>query len=213
MELTFENIAKVYTAFAKDGRAVNATVEVGIANGIGIHLVGLANEAVKECLLRVIAALQTCGYSFPGKKIVVNIAPALPTLKNVGFMDLPIAIGVLLASKQIEVDSNLLEGCLFYGELGLDGSVRPADNNGIYAAMATAGLLARHHSLLTVKQNAVEAALLPSIYPYGFDTLGQVVEVLTRKQSGRPFLACNLKEWKEIVDRQESMKGFVNLSL
>ena len=97
------------------------TVEVDISPGIGIHLVGLADAAVKESLLRTITALTSLGFRVPGKKIVINLAPA-DIRKNGSGYDVPIAIGILAASGQIS--STHLDEYIIMGELGLDGSVR-----------------------------------------------------------------------------------------
>src|SRR5690606_16480846 len=100
------------------------TVEVHLGSGLPTFaVVGLAAVAVKESRERVRAALATCGYELPAGRITVNLAPAdLP--KEGGRYDLPIAIGVLLASGQIElgVDAAAAE---FYGELGLTGELKP----------------------------------------------------------------------------------------
>ncbi|MDE5889627.1 MAG: magnesium chelatase, partial [Bacteroidales bacterium] len=77
--------------------AVPVTVEVDIRLGLGIHLVGLADAAVKESLLRTTTALQSLGFRIPGKKIVINLAPADMHKKGSGY-DLPIAIGIIAAS-------------------------------------------------------------------------------------------------------------------
>lgn len=113
------------TAFSdtKKGPINKATVEVDIRPGLGIHLVGLADAAVKESLLRVVTAMQSCGYRFPGKKVIINIAPAAPRQTGEGF-DLPIALGILLESGQVKFDP---EGFIFHGQLGLDGSIRATD--------------------------------------------------------------------------------------
>ena len=74
-------------------QAVPVTVEVDINSGIGIHLVGLADVAVKESLLRTMTALQSIGFRIPGKKIVINLAPA-DMRKNGSGYDLPIALGI-----------------------------------------------------------------------------------------------------------------------
>lgn len=102
--------------------AVPVTVEVDITSGIGIHLVGLADVAVKESLLRTVTALQTLGFRIPGKKIVINLAPADLHKKGSGY-DLPIALGIVAASGQKELPG--LGKYIVMGELGLDGSVRP----------------------------------------------------------------------------------------
>ncbi|MBS7290508.1 MAG: magnesium chelatase, partial [Bacteroidales bacterium] len=79
--------------------AIPINVEVDIVPGIGIHLVGLADTAVKESLLRTVTALQALDYKIPGRKIVINLAPADIHKSGSGF-DLPIAIGILAASGQ-----------------------------------------------------------------------------------------------------------------
>ena len=79
--------------------AVPVVVEVDLATGIGIHLVGLADTAIKESLLRTITALQSMGFRIPGKKIVINLAPADMHKKGSGY-DVPIALGIIAASGQ-----------------------------------------------------------------------------------------------------------------
>ncbi|MBQ4306825.1 MAG: magnesium chelatase, partial [Bacteroidales bacterium] len=101
--------------------AVAVTVEVDITNGIGIHLVGLADAAVKESLLRTVTALQSLGFRIPGKKIIINLAPAFMTKNGSGY-DLPIALGIIAASGQRELPG--LGKYVIMGELGLDASIR-----------------------------------------------------------------------------------------
>jgi magnesium chelatase family protein len=104
--------------------AAAVTVEVHLANGLpNFMLVGLADTEVKEARERVRAALLTCGLEFPhNKRITVNLAPAdLP--KDSGRFDLPIALGILAASGQI--DGARLAGHEFAGELSLSGELRP----------------------------------------------------------------------------------------
>ena len=79
--------------------AVEVTVEIDIDRGIGIHLVGLADVAVKESLLRTTTALEALGFHIPGKRIVINLAPA-DLRKNGSGYDLPIAVGIIAASGQ-----------------------------------------------------------------------------------------------------------------
>src|SRR3954464_5234143 len=110
---------------ALDGlQAPPVTVEVHLANGLpNFTLVGLADVEVKEARERVRSALQTCGLEFPhNKRITVNLAPAdLP--KDSGRFDLPIALGILAASGQI--DATRMAGHEFAGELSLSGELRP----------------------------------------------------------------------------------------
>lgn len=105
----------------KDGIVVPVSVEVCITDGIGIHLVG-PDQAVKESLLRVVTAIQQPGYKFPGKKVVINIAPADLRKSGVGY-DLPIALGILAESGQIRIPEHILENGIFYGELGICGDI------------------------------------------------------------------------------------------
>jgi predicted ATPase with chaperone activity len=97
-----------------------STIEVEARAGIGIHLVGLADIAVKETLLRTITALQACGYRIPGKKIIINICPTFLHRNTNGF-DLPIALAIIKETEQADID---IEGLVFHSELGLDGSLR-----------------------------------------------------------------------------------------
>ena len=109
---------------AQNGLAADlVTVEVHLAPGLpGLSIVGLPEAAVRESRDRVKAAITTCGYKFPNRKITVNLAPAdLP--KEGGRFDLPIALGVLAASGQIPIER--LATLEVLGELSLSGEVRP----------------------------------------------------------------------------------------
>lgn len=114
-------LTTIKSATLKGTKAVPVTIEVDITPGIGIHLVGLADTATKESLLRTITAMQSAGYKIPGKKILINIAPA-DTRKSRSELDLPIAVGIIAASGQMELP--LLNKFIIIGELGLDGNVR-----------------------------------------------------------------------------------------
>ena len=115
-------LINIHSAKCIGVQAVHVTVEVDISSGIGIHLVGLADAAVKESLLRTVTALQSLGFRIPGKRIVINLAPA-DIHKNGSGYDVPIAVGILAASGQVEHSS--IGDYLIMGELGLDGTVRP----------------------------------------------------------------------------------------
>jgi magnesium chelatase family protein len=138
--------------------AAAVTVEVHLANGLpNFFLVGLADTEVKEARERVRAALLTCGLEFPhNKRITVSLAPAdLP--KDSGRFDLPIALGILAASGQI--DGARLAGHEFAGELSLSGQLRPV--RGALAtslALQAAGVEA---CLVLPPASAEEAALVP----------------------------------------------------
>ena len=101
--------------------AIPVICECEITQGLGIHMVGLVDTAVKESLLRTVTALQASGYRIPGKKIIVNLAPA-DLRKDGSSYDLPIALAMLAASGQIELPG--LEDAVILGELALDGQLR-----------------------------------------------------------------------------------------
>ncbi|WP_042421888.1 YifB family Mg chelatase-like AAA ATPase [Comamonas granuli] len=135
------------------------TVEVHLANGLpSFTLVGLADVEVKEARERVRSALQNAGLEFPhNKRITVNLAPAdLP--KDSGRFDLPIALGILAASGQI--DAARLAGWEFAGELSLSGELRP-----VRGALATSLALQTQQEqarLVLPPDSAEEAALVPA---------------------------------------------------
>ncbi|MFA7162724.1 MAG: magnesium chelatase domain-containing protein, partial [Eubacteriales bacterium] len=98
-------------------------IEVDISNGLpSFDIVGLADTAVKESRERVRAAIKNSGFNFPVKRLTVNMAPG-DTKKEGSAYDLAIAVGILMATGQIEKDNSL--DPIFLGELSLDGSIRP----------------------------------------------------------------------------------------
>ena len=153
--------------------AVPVTVEVDITTGLGIHLVGLADAAVKESLLRTITALQSMDFRIPGKKIVINLAPADMHKKGSGY-DVPIALGIIRASRQRELP--LLEQFIIMGELGLDGSVRE-----IPGALPIAELASRMglRGCILPALSAREAVEYGGIEIYGVETLDDVLRILS----------------------------------
>lgn len=157
--------------------AVPVTVEINISTGLGIHLVGLADAAVKESLLRTITALQSLGYRIPGKKIVINLAPADMHKKGSGY-DVPIALGIIAASGQRELP--LLEKFMVMGELGLDGGVRD-----IPGALPIAELASREglSGCILPSASAMEALEYSSIDVYGVDRLEDVLHILSGEEA------------------------------
>lgn len=170
---------------ALDGfSAAAVTVEVHLANGLpSFTLVGLADTEVKEARERVRAALATSGLEFPhNKRITVNLAPAdLP--KEGARFDLPIALGILAASGQI--DGTRLAPFEFAGELSLAGDLRP-----VRGALAMALALRRAggtRELVLPRANAVEAALVPGLAPRAAAHLLDVVRSLLPGDAATPL--------------------------
>ena len=153
-------------------QAAAVTVEVHLANGLpNFMLVGLADTEVKEARERVRSAILNCGLDFPhNKRITVNLAPAdLP--KDSGRLDLPIAMGILAASGQL--DARRLAGYEFAGELSLSGELRPVRGAlAMSLALHAAGARAK---LVLPPGSAEEAALVPGAQVYRAAHLLEVV--------------------------------------
>ena len=115
-------LVKVYGSAVFGVEAITITVEVNIDKGIAYHLVGLPDSAIKESSFRISSALKNSGFKFPGKKITINMAPA-DLRKEGSAYDLPLALGIMAASGQLEGDK--LDQFIIMGELSLDGSLNP----------------------------------------------------------------------------------------
>ena len=150
--------------------AVPVTVEVDITLGIGIHLVGLADAAVKESLLRTVTALQAKGFRIPGKKIVINLAPADLHKQGSGY-DLPIALGIIAASEQ-----RALPGLEKY--LIILPMVELAVQNGFKGAILP-------------ERSALEAVDFDETLVYGVQTLDDVLRILEEKEDSSDLLIWN----------------------
>ncbi len=178
--------------------AVKVTVEVHLANGLpSFTLVGLADVEVKEARERVRCAIQNSGLEFPtNKRITVNLAPAdLP--KDSGRLDLPIALGILAASGQI--DGSAFHAFEFAGELSLSGALRP-----VRGALAMA--LALHKQLVVTSlvlppDSAEEAALVPASQVYRANHLLDVVRQFSPNATALAALEashCTVADWQRL---------------
>lgn len=174
-------LARVWSASIVGIDAVKVGVEVDVSGGLpNIVIVGLPDTAVQESRERVKAALKNSGFAFPVRKIVINLAPA--DLRKEGpCFDLPISVGILAASEQ--VDAQLLGDYLFLGELSLDGSLRPiAGVLPIAAAAKRLGIA----GLVVPADNAQEAAVVKDISVYGCKHLEEVANFLNNPQKYTP---------------------------
>ncbi len=183
--------------------AVLVTVEIDIAPGLGIHLVGLADAAVKESLLRTITALQSLGFRIPGKKIVINLAPADMHKKGSGY-DVPIALGIIAASGQRELP--LLEKFMIMGELGLDGSIR--DVPGALPTVELARKLELMGCILP-KGSAKEAVEYEGVDVFGVESLDDVLRILSGEEVCEDLLVRNFSDERDhSVERDASVMDF-----
>lgn len=157
-------------------KATTITIEVNITQGVNFYLVGLPDNAVKESQQRIESALQTHGYRMPGKKVVINMAPA-DIRKEGSAYDLPLAIGILAGSEQILPDK--LSDYIIMGELSLDGSLQPIKG------VLPIALQARDEGfkgIVLPTQNAREAAVVDGIKVYGAENIRQVINFFNQTE-------------------------------
>ncbi len=174
-------LAKVNSAALYGIDALRVEVEIDLASGLPqLATVGLAEGAVRESKDRIRAAVKNCGYSFPAKKITINLAPA-DIKKEGSAYDLPMAIGILAAEGVIRRDR--LKEYLMVGELSLDGEVKP-----IRGALPMAVAIKRDvlKGLILPEINGPEAAVIQGIEVLGVQHLPQVVEFLNGERSLKP---------------------------
>jgi magnesium chelatase family protein len=159
-------------------------VELDISNGLpAFQIVGLPDAAVNESRERVRSAIKNSGCLFPMKRVIVNLAPA--DLRKEGpAYDLPIAVGILMASQQIMVDEQRAGKMLFLGELSLDGTLR--HTNGILPMVALASEK-RVGIVFVPAVDAMEAALMSGVTIYPVETLAQLVAHLNGEQQIAPY--------------------------
>ncbi len=153
--------------------AIIITIEINVSMGQGYHIVGLPDNSIKESLDRTESAIKANGFHMPRTKILVNLSPA--DLKKTGAaFDLPIAIGLIAASEQLNSTIPLNE-ILIMGELGLDGLLYPIKGAIAMAIKAKSlGLLA----LILPIENVKEASIIEDISIFGFSQLSEVVQFL-----------------------------------
>ena len=163
-------LVKTYGSAVNGIHATTITIEVDVTAGIKFFLVGLPDNAVKESEQRIRAALQNNGYRIPGKKIIINMAPA-DIKKEGSSYDLPLAIGILAASGQIK--SNKIADYIIMGELSLDGGLHH-----IKGALPIA-VKAReegYKGIILPKENAREAAIVNDLDVLGVDNIKQLID-------------------------------------
>ncbi len=174
-------LSHVLTAsvYGVDGYAV--TVEVDFRAGLpSFNIVGLPDASIRESRERVVAAIKNSGFVFSPQRITVNLAPAHLKKEGPAF-DLPIAIGILVAAEIISAD--VLSGCAFLGELGLNGDLRAI--RGVLPCAI--GLQKKGVSRLVLpERNANEAAVVQGIEVLPFRTLAEVVAYLQGEINKNP---------------------------
>jgi len=187
-------LVKTYGSSVYGIKAITITIEVSVSQGANFFIVGLPDSAVKESQQRIESALRTHNFKMPGRKVVINMAPA-DIRKEGSAYDLPLAIGVLAASDQIK--SETVHEYIIMGELSLDGSLQPIKG---VLPIAIQAREEKFKGFILPKQNAREAAVVNNLEVYGVENIGEVIG----------FFNGDLKLEQTIVDTREEF--FSNIS-
>lgn len=190
-------LVKVFGSAVFGVEATTITVEVNIDKGVGYHLVGLPDNAIKESSYRIAAALKNNGYQLPVKKITINMAPA-DLRKEGSAYDLTLAIGILVASGQIAGDD--VEKYVIMGELSLDGGLQP-----IKGALSIA-IKAKEEGFkgfFLPIQNVKEAAIVEGLDVYGIENVTEVIDFFGGNASLKPTIIDTKQEFDKTVDFPE----------
>ncbi len=169
-------LKKVFGSAVFGVEATTITVEVNVDNGVGYHLVGLPDNAIKESNYRIAAALQNNGYKIPGKKIIINMSPA-DLRKEGSSYDLTLAIGILAATGQIQAEH--LDKYLIMGELALDGNLQPIKGS---LPIAIKAQEEGYIGFILPMQNAKEAAIVSDLEVYGVENIKQVIDFFDKNE-------------------------------
>lgn len=190
-------LVKVYGSAVFGVDATTITVEVNCDTGIGYHLVGLPDNAVKESSYRLAAALNNNNYHFPRKKYIINMAPA-DMRKEGSAYDLTFAVGIMAVTEQLPAEE--LQHYVIMGELSLDGSLQP-----IKGALPIA-IKAREEGFkgfILPIQNVKEAAIVEGLNVYGAENVQQVIEFFKGKDTLQPTTIDSKEEFQKTLEFPE----------
>jgi magnesium chelatase family protein len=190
-------LVKIFGSAVFGVEASTITVEVNIDKGIGYHLVGLPDNAIKESSYRISAALKNNNYKLPGKKITINMAPA-DMRKEGSAYDLTLAIGILAASSQINSDK--INDYLIMGELSLDGSLQPIKGA---LPIAIKGKEEGFKGFILPKQNAKEAAIVSGLKVYGVENITDVIHFFDNKTELQQTIIDTQAEFHKDLNKLE----------
>ncbi|MBR4454549.1 MAG: YifB family Mg chelatase-like AAA ATPase [Bacteroidales bacterium] len=190
-------IVKTYGSCIYGINATTITVEVNVDAGVNFYLVGLPDSAIKESEQRIDSALKYYGYRIPGKKIIVNMAPA-DLRKEGSAYDLTIAIGILAASGQINAPD--LDKYIIMGELSLDGMLKPIKG---VLPIAIEARKEKFKGIILPKENAKEAAIVNDLEVYGVETIKEVIDFFHEGKPIEKTIVNTREEFKQSVDNYE----------
>ncbi len=190
-------LVKVYGSAVFGVDATTITVEVNVDKGIGYHLVGLPDNAVKESNYRIAAALQNNGFKVPGKKITINMAPA-DLRKEGSAYDLTLAMGILKASSQIKGET--ISRYLIMGELSLDGGLQPIKG---VLPIAVQARKEGFKGFILPKQNGNEAAIVGDLEVYGVENIKEVIDFFEGNSTIQPTIVDTRKTFYDNLEHPE----------
>ncbi len=190
-------LVKTYGSAVSGIDALTITIEVNIGQGINFYMVGLPDNAVKESQQRIEAALKNVGYKLPGKKIVINLAPA-DIRKEGSAYDLPLAMGILAASEQIQAEK--IGDYMIMGELSLDGGLQPIKG---VLPIAINARERKFKGIILPKENAKEAAVVDKLEVYGVSNIKEVIDFFEGKIELEPVVVETRKEFYDHVGASE----------
>ena len=183
-------LVKTFGSAVYGVEAVSITVEVNwMATNLGLVLVGLPDNAVKESLQRVESTLKSNGYFLPRTRIVVNLAPADIKKSGTAF-DLPIAIGILAASEQLE-NNEAIAKYMIMGELSLEGEMRPIKG---CLPIAIQARKEGFKGLIVPKENEREAGMVSNLCVYGVSHIKEVIEFFESGEKSLQPIVINTRE-------------------
>jgi magnesium chelatase family protein len=163
-------LVKTFASAVTGIDAVTVTIEVNVSRGVQFFLVGLPDSAVRESHQRIESALRALNLHWPGKQVVINMAPA-DIRKEGSAYDLPLALGILAADEKVSKAE--IESFVLMGELSLDGTLQPVKG------VLPIALRAREEGfkgVIVPLKNAREAAVVGGLDVYGMENLGDVVD-------------------------------------
>jgi magnesium chelatase family protein len=206
---TESSLVKTFGSAVNGIDAITITVEVSVARGAKILIVGLPDKAVQESMYRVETAIKFLGFRMSRRRTVINLSPA-DIKKEGSAYDLTIAIGILAATGQ--VDPIKIDRFIIMGELSLDGSLQP-----IKGALPIA-IQARNdgfEGIILPRQNAREAAIVNNLKVYGAENMIEVVDFLEGKSTMEETVVDTRKEFSDQQNHLEydfsDVKGQENI--
>ena len=210
-------LVKTFSAAVFGIEAVPVTIEVDVTRGVRYMLVGLPDAAVKESQQRIESALRAVGLRWPGRQVIINMAPA-DIRKEGSSYDLPLAVGILVASEMVRGEK--LDGLLLTGELSLDGAIKPVKG---VLPMALQARSSGFRGVMVPSENAPEAAVVDGLDVYGVSSLTEVLQIIRGETVPLPVkvdLAALFRQEGNIYDSdfsdvkgQESVKRALEVAV